>query len=81
MVSDEIRKFRSNIMKKNWKEKKFGIGKNHPSWKGDNATRGAFHLYLRKYYPPPKKCQLCGKKGFILEYCTFNRFDTFCWRL
>ena len=38
----------------------FPAGKNHPNWKGNNASYSAFHQRLHKIKGLPKKCEICG---------------------
>ena len=33
---------------------------NHPRWRGDKATYGPIHKYVRKHNPQPDRCQECG---------------------
>jgi len=44
--------------------------KKHPMWKGDNATKEAIHMFLKKNNIPPKKCQKCKKNRKI--YLSFD---------
>lgn len=37
--------------------------KNHPSWKGENATYSALHHWIKKWKGNPQQCSICGKNG------------------
>jgi NUMOD3 motif-containing protein len=51
----DVRKGENNPM--------FGItGKSHPCWKGDKVGYSGLHLWIRKYFPKPQKCQMCKEK-------------------
>lgn len=44
----------------------------HGNFKGNKAKFVAKHMWLRKYYPPPKKCNRCGKETDKLELSSNN---------
>lgn len=39
-------------------------GKNHPNWKGTEASYSAIHLYLSYNYIKPSACEVCGTQQF-----------------
>jgi len=34
----------------------------NPGWKGDLASKKYIHIWFRRNYPIPERCQICGKK-------------------
>lgn len=60
-TEETINKLKSAWVRK--KEKGIMIGCNSPSWKGNNASMEAMHMWVRKILGQPKKCEICGKDG------------------
>ena len=44
---------------------KINWGEKSPNWKGDKASYGALHRWIRNHKKPPKKCPKCGSKKNI----------------
>lgn len=40
----------------------------------ESAVRVSIHQYLRKYYPPPKKCELCGEEKKLELACKDGKY-------
>lgn len=38
------------------------VGKNNPSWKGDNIKYQMIHIWLRKNFPKKNVCNFCNKR-------------------
>lgn len=65
-----------------WKDKKGSVnlkmrGKNHPNWKGNNATYSTLHEWIRKKRGKASnyKCEDCGKQArdWANIYHTYSR--------
>jgi len=39
------------------------FGKNHNTWKGENAHEGSIHIWNIRHYGQADHCELCGKSG------------------
>ena len=58
----------------------------HSLWKGDNASKSAFHIWIRKNFPPPSNCTNCGKEKDNLDLANitgiydrdFNNYTYLC---
>lgn len=37
-------------------------GENNPNWAGDGVGYKGVHLWVKKRYPAPQRCEGCGKK-------------------
>lgn len=49
------------------------IGRNHPNWKGNNASYNIIHEWIRKHWGVADHCEVCGNTNISARYEWHNK--------